>query len=352
MIKIKAWRPIWTEYRKRRFKKYLEYIFTSETFTEGELKNRLEERLAEITGYDYVVCCSSATQAFEALLLARGDKRIYLQGESYPSFYQVAKKLGRDVHLVEMRDDIPLMKNIVKPEEGEVVVPVGLFGLHYAKEVEEIANKCRSDRVIYDAAGLLNAFTKRDTWCENAVLSFHATTLVGAGEGGAVLTDDQRRYIDIRAAVDAGRYGRVYKRYGTMAVMDEMTAAMILSGLDELHDISQRVVPIWAMYYSRVKYWKEEGLPVEVLQTENMNYTYFAVKVPDARKVESALAKVGIECRRTPAFNIWELPCYEGSQKLESKWANRVVLLPMDYRMGHAEINYVLDNFEEVLKNG
>jgi dTDP-4-amino-4,6-dideoxygalactose transaminase len=99
-------------------------------------------------------------------------------------------------------------------------------------------------RLLFDAAHAFGCGSHRDApggWETPEVFSFHATKVVHAFEGGAVVTDDDDLAQRLKFLVNFGFAGedRV-EHLGTNGKMSEASAAMGLSSLDALDDVLAR----------------------------------------------------------------------------------------------------------------
>jgi len=91
---------------------------------------------------------------------------------------------------------------------------------------------------VIDACQALGHIQLKDAlqWVDGAVISFHPTKVIAAGEGGAVVTNNPDFAMKVREMRDYGRdvITRRQVRLGLNYRMDEMSAALALSQLSRL----------------------------------------------------------------------------------------------------------------------
>lgn len=233
----------------------------------GQLVIQLEDALSEKYNGAHVVTTSSCTSALEIML--RHQKNIGFTHVGFPALTFPATALAaHNVGLEVLMDD-------VDPDTwgGSYVSTFGL----------------PTHGGFIDAAA---------AWGEQTVpvgttacFSLHATKMVGAGEGGYIVTHDAVAAKIYRAMTNFGLHNGVSLGHGTNAKMSEYSAAVALAsiaGYDReawcrLHD--------WYAYY----------LPACVVQQKRPRgaYPIIAVKLPvPAQPVLEAMRQDGIECRR------------------------------------------------------
>lgn len=153
------------------------------------------------------------------------------------------------------------------------VVPVHYAGV--ACDLDAIADIARRNDlvVIEDAAqGLMASYHGRPLGSESplAAVSFHETKNVIAGEGGALLVNDQafveRAEILQEKGTDRSRFfrGQVDKYswvdIGSSFVMSEINAAFLWAQLEQADAITERRLELWGLYHEALEALEGEGL--------------------------------------------------------------------------------------------
>jgi dTDP-4-amino-4,6-dideoxygalactose transaminase len=255
----------------------------------GPLVREFEARVADIAGVKHCVATSNGTVALEIAIRALG-----LEGEVIvPSFTFVATAqalLWQGITPVFC--DIGATDHNIDPERvEELVTPrtTAILGVHLwgkpcdTEALAEIAAR-HGLRLLFDAAHALGCGGRGRPiggFGDAEVFSFHATKFVNSGEGGAVVTDDDRLANSLRLTGNFGftAYDRV-DRLGTNAKMSELAAAM---GLTSLESAAEFVAANRRNYdqYRRELAGVEGVELVAYDETRPCNYQYVVVEVDE-----------------------------------------------------------------------
>ena len=209
----------------------------------GPYVNEFEQRVAEFIGVKHCIATCNATVALEILIRALG-----LTGEVIvPSFTFVAT-----VHALQWQGITPVFCDIdprthnIDPRKVEELITSrtsGILGVHLwgrpcpIAKLQALANR-HGLALLFDAAHafackhrgrMIGGFGRAE------VLSFHATKFINAGEGGAVVTNDDDLAAQIRLMKNFGFSGfDKVTSIGTNGKMSELSAAMGLTNLESL----------------------------------------------------------------------------------------------------------------------
>jgi dTDP-4-amino-4,6-dideoxygalactose transaminase len=209
----------------------------------GPFVQEFEQRIAEMIGVKHCIAMCNATVALEIVIRALG-----LKGEVIvPSFTFVAT-----AHALQWQQITPVFCDIdprthnIDPARIEnLLTPrtTGILGVHLwgrpcpIDELQAIADS-NGLALLFDAAHafgckyrgrMIGGFGKAE------VLSFHATKFINAGEGGAVVTDDDDLAAQIRLMKNFGFSGfDEVTSIGTNGKMSELSAAMGLTNFESL----------------------------------------------------------------------------------------------------------------------
>lgn len=206
---------------------------------DGPLVTEFETRVAALSRVDHCVAVSSATVGLQLAAVALG-----LSGEVLmPSFTFIGTAHAmRWIGLTPVFCDIDPASHTLDPVDVErvltpqtgAIVGVHLWGRSgHAPELSRLA-QAHGTPLLFDAAHALGSTTGLGAV---EVLSFHATKVASAAEGGAVLTSDAALAERLRRMrnfgfVDYDTVGML----GTNAKMSELSAAMGIASLESLDD--------------------------------------------------------------------------------------------------------------------
>ena len=177
-------------------------VLRSGQLTQGEEVRRFEAELASFLGVKHAVAVSSGTAALHLSLLALGvgpGVEVIIPDFTFPATGNVVFLTGAVPVLADV-DEVTLTLTAAEisrriTSRTRVVMPVHLFG--YPAAVREIAAAAEEARLslLEDAAGALGSRVNGrfcGTFGRAGCFSFHPRKSLTTGEGGAVVTDDER----------------------------------------------------------------------------------------------------------------------------------------------------------------
>lgn len=257
----------------------------------GPYVNEFERRVAEFIGVKHCIATCNATVALEIVVRALG-----LTGEVIvPSFTFVAT-----VHALQWQGITPVFCDIdprthnINPRQiEELITPrtSGILGVHVwgrpcpVVQLQALANR-HGLALLFDAAHafacgyrgrMIGGFGQAE------LLSFHATKFINAGEGGAVVTNNDELATRTRLMKNFGFSGfdKVIS-IGTNGKMSELSAAMGLTNLESIESFTRINRGNYELYCEALS-----DLPgISVLrygEKEKSNYQYVVLEV-DATK--------------------------------------------------------------------
>jgi dTDP-4-amino-4,6-dideoxygalactose transaminase len=212
----------------------------------GHYVQTFEKQIAEISGTKHAIACANGTVALEI-----ASRALNLHGEVIvPAFTFIATP-----HALQWQEITPVFAD-VKEEDHNLdpaqierhITPktTGILGVHLwgqscdTEAIEAIAKK-RKLQVMYDASHAFGCDGARGPiggQGRATVFSFHATKFVNAGEGGAVVTNDDELATKMRLMKNFGfkTYDQVI-HVGTNGKLDEFSAALGLTNLEAIDEI-------------------------------------------------------------------------------------------------------------------
>jgi dTDP-4-amino-4,6-dideoxygalactose transaminase len=212
---------------------------------QGPLVTEFEERIADYAGVRHCIAMCNATVALEIAIRALG-----LTGEVIvPAFTFIAT-----AHALQWQEitpvfcDIDCQTHTLDPQwVRRMITPrtTGIIGVHVwgrpcqIDALTEIAAE-HDLSLLFDAAHAFGSSYRGKMiggFGAAEVFSFHATKFVNCGEGGAVVTNDDRLAEKMRLMRNFGFSGLDQVTYiGTNGKMPELSAAMGLTSFESLDD--------------------------------------------------------------------------------------------------------------------
>lgn len=253
----------------------------------GPYVQELEKRIIEYLGVKHCIAMCNATVALE--IAARA---LRLHGEVIiPSFTFIAT-----AHSLQWQEITPVFCDIdpsthnLDPNKVEALITprtTGILGVHVwgrpcaIEALEEITQR-RNLKLMFDAAHAFgNSYKGRmiGNFGLAEVFSFHATKYFNTFEGGAVVTNDDDLASKIRLMMNFGFVG--YDDVvclGTNGKMNEVSAAMGLTGLDSLDEFISANRHNYTAYKAGLKDIPGIHL-ITYNEFERCNYQYIIVEM-------------------------------------------------------------------------
>ncbi len=286
----------------------------------------LEDTLSIKYDGAYIVTTSSCTAAIEIVLRHAkecGIESVGFPALTFPATYLAARNAGLEVLL----DD-------VDPETwcGSYV---SLWGVPTTGE-------------FIDAAGAFGEQTVPPGM--TAAFSLHATKMVGAGEGGYIVTHDRYAAKQFRAMTNFGLHDGVSISHGTNAKMSEYAAVVALCSL-EAYDREK-----WLQLHD----WYEKYLPSNVGQQKRPRgaYPIMSVKLPvPVEPVMKRMRADGFETRRWYTPVLTEHPLFYEQHWRErlpvtAQLADRLLGLPWHLYISENDVMDVCASLERAIAHG
>ena len=222
---------------------YLKSIDESRTYSNfGPLNARLEERLAEHFKLDpdCVVTCSNATSGLTIALqraAENGGRYCLMPAWTFAATAHAAVAAGLWPFLTDVDPATGALTPEIASEAvflagGNVsaVVPVAPFGLPLDAAAWDAFSRTSGIEVVVDAAAGFDALTVGEV---PAVVSLHATKVLGIGEGGFLASRNPAIVADVRRRANFGFDGsRDASLSGCNAKLSEISAAYGHAALD------------------------------------------------------------------------------------------------------------------------
>lgn len=347
---------------------------------DGPFTKKCNEWIEEETGTAKCLLTTSCTHATEmAAFLAdikEGDE-VILPSYTFVSTANAfvlrgAKAVFVDIRPDTMNIDEKLIEDAIT-DRTKAIAPV-----HYAGvgcEMDEIMGiaKRHNLAVIEDAAqGIMASYKGKalGTFGEFGCFSFHETKNFSMGEGGALLIRDKE---NIEAAeilrekgTDRSKYyrGQVdkyrWQNYGSSYLPSDLNAAYLYAQLELAQEITQARLARWEQYKELLAPLEKEGkieLPfIPEHCTHNAHMFYIKTKDMDERsrlieylkKKEILSVFHYIPLHSAPAGIKYGR--FHGEDKYTTKESERILRLPMFYKLTADEVEYITEQIKEFYK--
>ncbi len=358
-------------------------VLKSDFLTCGPKLEEVERKLCEITGAKYAVLISNGTAALHAACYAAGIQNgdevittpITFAASANCALYCGARPVFADIN--------PETYNI-SPEEIEkkitertkAVVAVDFTG--QAVELDQIREICQKHHLILIEDGAHSIGTKYNgtpvgSIADLTTFSFHPVKTVTAGEGGAVLTNDEAFYKKLllfrshgitrnenwMSGKSEGGWYYEQMELGMNYRMTDIQAALLGSQLDRLETFAKRRREIVRMYDEAFQEMPEIIVQKEIPQSDTVRHLYLLRLNPERLKagrkeIFDALTAENIGCN-VHYIPVYYFPYYQklGYQKglcpnAEALY-ERLITIPLYFGMSDEDVQNVIQAVKKVL---
>ncbi|MBN2280598.1 MAG: DegT/DnrJ/EryC1/StrS family aminotransferase [Candidatus Marinimicrobia bacterium] len=318
-------------------------IIQSGMVAAGEKVTELEDRLTGILQKKYASALSSGTMALSLALKALGVRsghEVIIPSYTCSALY----------HAVKFNNAHPVFADIdeetcnLSPDSVEkkltsrtrAIIFPHMFGQPgYIQKIKQLGVPVIED--IAQSAGAKIEEHYTGYFGDIAVLSFYATKMLGAGEGGAVLTDSETLHNQIRDMRNYDEREDLQTRYN--AKMTNITAAIALAQLNKLEEfISRR-----RLIYQKLSENIPQKINIPAINSSFFpNYYRLIIEVRNVDQFLNFGIKHGVQFRK-PVFK--PLHLYKNPKPLritEDKWRKQISV-PLYPKLTDNEIEKIIE---------
>jgi dTDP-4-amino-4,6-dideoxygalactose transaminase len=316
-----------------------------------------EENLAKFVGTRYAVGVNCGTDALFFSLLAagigKGDEVITVS-ETYVATISKIIHTGATPILVDVREDFLMdmdeVEKAITPQT-KAILPVHMAGSICDMERLMALAKKHNLIVIEDACQALGAKAKQNgkmagSFGLTGCFSFYPAKILGAyGDGGAVVTDDEKIANEIRYIRDGGRKSKLQiVKHGYNSLLDNVQAAVLNVKIKYLPGWIERRREIAKMYNEGLK--NIPGLKLPKSQT----YQDYILRAPKRDKLAKFLEEKRVEVlvretipnhlQKGLGLDHFKLPNTE-------RFAREKIRLPVIPELTNEQVKYVIACIKE-----
>ncbi len=358
-------------------------VLHSDYLTCGPRITELEQKLCELTGAKYAVVCSNDTAALHIACMAAGVSAgdevittpITFLASANCALYCGAKPVFADIDEETYNIDPKEIEKAMTPKT-KAVVAVDYTG--QVVDLDAIMETCHKQNVVVieDAAHSIGTLYKGrpiGSIADMTTFSFHPVKTVTAGEGGAVLTDNEEYYKKLllyrshgmtrdQAQMTKESEGGWYYQMidlGYNYRMTDMQAALLISQLEKLPMFSKRRKEIVARYNEAFSRIPELTLQQELEGSDSTRHLYILRIKPEKLRIDrrgffDALAAENIMC------NVHYIPIYlqpyyqemgypKGLCPRAEKLYSEMMSLPLYYAMTDQDVEDVITAVQKIV---
>lgn len=345
-------------------------VFDHGQFIMGPEVHRLEEQLAADIGCRFALSCSSGTTALQLALMAlgigRGDE-VILPAYTFAAPIEAVLLLGATPVLADTDPrtyciDPQAVARLIGPRT-KAIIAVSLYGQPADFDALNDLAGAAGITVIEDAAQSYGARQgDRHSGALSAIscTSFFPTKpLGGAGDGGAVFTDDPDLAQILREIRDHGQSRKYHHvRLGVNGRLDTIACAVLLTRLadsarakERRHAVAKRYDALFAadpVITARLQ------LP-EILPANRSAYAQYVVGLDNRDAVAEALMQAGVQTAIHYPIPLHHQPAYQdhlvrADLRHAEAAAARNLCLPIYPQLSAAQQNHVVSALSTALR--
>lgn len=342
----------------------------NERFVLGESVFKFEEEFARYCGVNYGVSTSSGTAALHLALVALGVKRGHLVVTSPASFVATANvvvhagatPIFADIELQTYNLDFEELRQKVT-SKTKAVIPVHLYG--FPSDMDAIVETARRHGicVIEDACqahGAVYKGRKAGSLGDVACFSFYSSkNLTVAGDGGVLVTDDEKVAEKVAKMRDCGRVSKyVHDMIGYTSRLNTVNAAIGRVQLKHLDEWNEKRRKNAALYDRLLSDLDEVVLPPSGGSEVEPVYHLYVIRLKHRDKLKKWLEENGVGCGIHYVLPIHLQPIYKelyefhGGEYPKSERLCRTCLsIPMHPFLIMDEIKYVSEKIHEFFED-
>lgn len=350
--------------------KSIESCFDNNWITEGPKSKEFVERLCSFIGCKYAVLAPNGTlslyMALKSIGIGVGDE-VLVPNFTFIATANAVEMCGAKPVFVDINEDLHI--NLLECEKlvskkTKAIMPVHIYGM--ACNMDEILNfsKKHKLKVVEDAAQAIGVYwdgKHSGTFGDVGSFSFFADKTITTGEGGLVVTNDEKifnqlQYIRNQGRIDRGSF--IHPEIGYNFRMTDIQSAIGLTQLEKLDDIIQKKTKILELYKQNL------NPKIKIIEPqEKSNHIPFRVciTVPDgSNELMEYMKEKGIETR-TFFYPLHKQPAYKNSISffkkilkkqsfsISEKMYNEGVCLPSFVSISEEQIKYICHTINEFL---
>ena len=336
------------------FKSNQNKIFESGNLAEGPWNEQLSEKIKSICNVKNAISVNSNGSGLVALLLIYkeyyGRFNVMIQSNTMYGVKTITKTAGFNLvdfidcsleTLMPTFEDLKKAVNNYKGKINQLVILLSDIGGIVNPHIEKISKFCKEKNIILieDAAHsfgstLNNKFS--GTFGDAGVYSYYSTKAIFAGEGGIVVTNDDKIGNFMKDFIAYDRFKQKME-IGCNIRLSELQALMIYSVVKEYKEIIQNKSKIAKSYIDACNSFKLKYIN----QNENSNqgnYYKFTIISPD-KKISELLPKLKTTTSKVYDYSLGN------SKEIPSKH----ICLPIWYRLENSVLDKAIKELKESL---
>lgn len=336
-------------------------VLKEEFFVGGETVSRFESELKGYFEVDHAIAVDSGTRALhialEGMGIGEGDTVLTTPA----TFIATANAIVRtgatprfvDINLDTYGPDLSEVMRVVETEEIDAVLPIHLYG--YPIDIDRLRDIVGDIPILSDACqahGAMRDGKKVGSIADAGAVSFYPSKNVTvAGDGGAILTDDDSLARVARSLRDVGRSdsGYLHERIGYTARLNTVNAAIGRIQIKRLDEWNSRRREVAERYNEELN-----NLDIRLPPSGDDNilpaWYFYTIRSEQRDALGEYLNEHGIETGRQYRYPVHLQPPYremgysEGDFERAERWSETLLTLPSHQHLSEKQVDYLIDH--------
>ena len=355
--------------------KAVEEVLRTPYLSLGPKLEEFEKKITDISKTKYAVAVNSGTSALHLIIrslgIKDGDEVITTPFSFIASsnciLFERAKPVFVDIRKGTYNIDSDLIEEEIT-EKTKAILGVDVFGQPAEwDKIEKIAEKYKL-YVIEDSCEAIGSEykdKKAGSFGVAGAFAFYPNKQITTGEGGVVVTDNEKIYRLSRSMRNQGRGEDESWLYHTSLGynyrISDINCALGISQLGRFDEIIGKRNNVATIYTKRLSEISEVVVPYVSPDTTKMSWFVYVIRLNDSfdeRKrdiIIDKLGKRGIDTRNyfeaihLQPFYVEQFGFKKGDFPITEFVSERTIALPFYTTMTEEEIDYVVNNLKEVI---
>lgn len=350
----------------------MQEVMESSAFIRGPRVTKFQQNLAAYLNVKHVIGCANGTDALQLALMALDlpkGAEVITPDFTFVATAEVIVLLGYTPVMVDVDPDtytldIEKLRKAITPAT-KAIIPVHLFGQcadmepimaiakeHHLHVIEDTAQATGTDYIFSDGTRK-KAGTVGHIGCTSF---FPSKNLGGAGDGGAIFTNDDKLAARISVMANHGmRDAYYYEAIGINSRLDSLQAAVLdvkLGHLEEYNEARQAVADRYDKAFSGFDMLQ---VPKRAAYSTHI-FNQYTVRLKDGRRDE---LQRYLEEKGVPARVYYPVPLHkqepyakagkfnEGALEVTNMLSEQVLSLPMHTELSTEQVEYITETVRD-----
>jgi len=336
-------------------KNIIDFLNTDTWVTEHTVTKDFEQKISNITNRKYCVAVPNGTIAIYLALIGAGitkGMRVAVPNLTMIATINAVLWAEAEPILIDVDESLCMSLESLKLTSNlDAVIYVPLNGK--SSNGIEIEEYCRNSSIllIEDSAHALGSNYENKNCCslgDLSILSFTPHKIVTTGQGGMVLTDNEKYYESIFNLKTFNRQKDKTDWHEGFGLNFKFTDLQATLGLSQLQSLEERIIRKKEIYYSYKKLINKKGLNLQAFNEIETPwfYTIEIKNLLQKEKVVDLLAKNNVETRQFyPALSMQKY--LENTEKVDLNYSEsvfqRLLWLPSSINLSDQDIEFISD---------